>query len=63
MAAVGRRHRAFIGSFTAAGGPGLVTASVQPGTGALTLTGRLGTVPDPAYLALSPNSDMLYAVS
>jgi len=63
VAAVGRRHRAFIGSFTAAGGPGLVTAAVQPGTGALTLTGRLGTVPDPAYLALSPNGDMLYAVS
>ncbi|MFE3633998.1 lactonase family protein [Streptomyces sp. NPDC059168] len=63
MAAVGRRHRAFIGSFTAAGGPGLVTAEVRPGSGALTVTGRLGTLPDPAYLALSPDGDMLYAVS
>ncbi|MFJ3718646.1 lactonase family protein [Streptomyces sp. NPDC090057] len=63
MAAVGRRHRAFIGSFTAAGGPGLVTADVRPDTGALTPTGRLGTVPDPSYLALSPDGDMLYAVS
>ncbi|MFJ9835937.1 lactonase family protein [Streptomyces sp. NPDC101169] len=63
MAAVGRRHRAFIGSFTAAGGPGLVTAEVRPDTGALVLTGRLGTVPDPSYLALSPDGDMLYAVS
>ncbi|GEJ98878.1 lactonase family protein [Streptomyces sp. 1-11] len=63
MAAVGRRHRAFIGSFTAAGGPGLVTAAVHPGTGALTLTGSLGTVPDPAYLALSPDGAMLYTVS
>ncbi|MFF0777011.1 lactonase family protein [Streptomyces sp. NPDC003720] len=63
MAAVGRRHRAFIGSFTAAGGPGLVTAEVRPDTGALALTGRLGTVPDPSYLALSPDGDMLYAVS
>ncbi|MFF0833503.1 MULTISPECIES: lactonase family protein [unclassified Streptomyces] len=63
MAAVGRRHRAFIGSFTAAGGPGLVTAAVHPGTGALTLTGSLDTVPDPAYLALSPDGAMLYTVS
>lgn len=63
MAADGRRHRAFIGSFTAAGGPGLVTAEVHPGSGALILTGGLGTVPDPSYLALSPDGGMLYAVS
>ncbi|MEV7686857.1 lactonase family protein [Streptomyces bungoensis] len=63
MAHGGRRHRAFIGSFTAAGGPGLVTAEVHPDTGALTLTGSLGTVPDPSYLALSPDGAMLYAVS
>ncbi|ANP53238.1 6-phosphogluconolactonase (cycloisomerase 2 family) [Streptomyces griseochromogenes] len=63
MAADGRRHRAFIGSFTAAGGPGLVTAEVRPGSGALILTGGLGTVPDPSYLALSPDGGMLYAVS
>ncbi|MFD5799484.1 lactonase family protein [Streptomyces diastatochromogenes] len=63
MAEGGRRRRAFIGSFTAAGGPGLVTADVRPGGGALTLTGRLGTLPDPSYLALSPDGTMLYAVS
>ncbi|MFF7972616.1 beta-propeller fold lactonase family protein [Streptomyces sp. NPDC007905] len=63
MAEGGRRHRAFIGSFTAAGGPGLVIAEVHPGSGALSLTGGLGTVPDPSYLALSPDGDMLYAVS
>jgi 6-phosphogluconolactonase (cycloisomerase 2 family) len=59
----GRRHRAFIGSFTAAGGPGLVAAEVRPDTGALVLTGSLGTVSDPSYLALSPDGTMLYAVS
>ncbi|MFF4575436.1 lactonase family protein [Streptomyces sp. NPDC001410] len=63
MAEGGRRYRAFIGSFTAAGGPGLVTADVRPGSGALTVTGRLGAVPDPSYLALSPDGTMLYAVS
>ncbi|WP_330456235.1 lactonase family protein [Streptomyces sp. NBC_00820] len=63
MAETGRRHKAFIGSFTAAGGPGLVTADVRPGTGALVLTGSLGTVPDPSYLALSRDGEMLYAVS
>ncbi|MFJ3640691.1 lactonase family protein [Streptomyces sp. NPDC090108] len=63
MAETGRRHKAFIGSFTAAGGPGLVIADVRPGTGALVLTGSLGTVPDPSYLALSDDGDMLYAVS
>ena len=63
MTAGGRRHKAFIGSFTAAGGPGLVTAEVHPGSGALLLTGGLGTVPDPSYLALSPDGGMLYAVS
>ncbi|MEU1405953.1 lactonase family protein [Streptomyces sp. NPDC005728] len=63
MAEDGRRHRAFIGSFTAAGGPGLVVAEVRPGSGALTLVGGLGTLPDPSYLALSPDGAMLYAVS
>ncbi|MGV9426933.1 lactonase family protein [Streptomyces sp. NPDC003656] len=56
-------HRAFIGSYTAAGGPGLVTAEVRPHDGALIRTGGLGAVPDPSYLALSPAGDMLYAVS
>ncbi|CAK7282885.1 lactonase family protein [Streptomyces sp. RM1] len=56
-------RQAFIGSFTAAGGPGLVTAEVAPGGGALTLASAVNDVPDPSYLALSPDGDMLYAVS
>ncbi|WP_210571330.1 lactonase family protein [Streptomyces sp. GESEQ-4] len=64
MADGGRRQRrAFIGSFTAAGGAGIVTAAVDPDTGALTVLGSVETVPDPSYLALSPDGDTLYAVS
>ncbi|MFE9450322.1 lactonase family protein [Streptomyces sp. NPDC006739] len=63
MAEGDRRRRAFIGSFTAAGGPGLVTAEVHPDSGALTLLDSLDGVPDPSYLALSPDGNTLYAVS
>ncbi|MFF0223155.1 lactonase family protein [Streptomyces sp. NPDC004629] len=58
-----RRHRAFIGSFTAAGGPGLVTAAVHPDSGALAVLGSVDGVPDPSYLTLSPDGETLYAVS
>ncbi|WP_210586217.1 lactonase family protein [Streptomyces sp. GESEQ-35] len=58
-----RQRRAYIGSFTAAGGPGIVTAAVDPHTGALTVLSSLNGVPDPAFLTLSPDGDMLYAVS
>jgi 6-phosphogluconolactonase (cycloisomerase 2 family) len=57
-----RRQRAFIGSFTAAGGPGIVTAAVAA-DGALTVLSSLNGVPDPAYLALAPDGRTLYAVS
>ncbi|MFE9774440.1 lactonase family protein [Streptomyces sp. NPDC005931] len=57
------RRRAFIGSFTAAGGPGIVGAAVAAGSGALTALGAVDTLPDPSYLALSPDGDTLYAVS
>ncbi|MFH0517598.1 lactonase family protein [Streptomyces sp. M41] len=64
MAYVGRRgRRAYIGSFTAAGGRGITTARVTPGSGALTVLGSVAEVPDPAYLTLSPGGDTLYAVS
>ncbi|MGW0812988.1 lactonase family protein [Streptomyces viridiviolaceus] len=63
MADDGRRRRAFIGSFTAAGGPGIVTAAVAADTGALTVLSSVDGVPDPSYLALAPDGGMLYAVS
>ncbi|AKZ54249.1 putative secreted protein [Streptomyces ambofaciens ATCC 23877] len=64
MADGGRRQRrAFIGSFTAAGGPGIVTAAVAPDSGALTVLNGTDRLPDPSYLALAPDGDTLYAVS
>ncbi|MGW0580853.1 lactonase family protein [Streptomyces sp. NPDC002920] len=59
----GRTRRAFIGSFTAAGGPGIVTAAVDPESGALTALSSVNGVPDPSYLTLSARGDTLYAVS
>ncbi|MEV0637862.1 lactonase family protein [Streptomyces sp. NPDC050619] len=58
-----RRRRAFIGSFTAAGGPGIVTAAVDGTSGALTLLSSLDGLPDPSYLALAADGGTLYAVS
>lgn len=57
--------RAFIGSFTSAGGLGIVAAAVDPGTGALTMTGVVDGVADPSYLAVGHTSagPVLYAVS
>ncbi|MEU0333456.1 lactonase family protein [Streptomyces sp. NPDC006193] len=56
-------RRAYIGSFTAAGGPGLVTAEVAPGSGALTVLSAVRDVPDLSCLALSSDGRTLYAVS
>ncbi|MEV0848434.1 lactonase family protein [Streptomyces sp. NPDC049954] len=55
--------RAYIGSFTAAGGRGVLTASVDPRTGALSVLDSLDSVPDPSYLVLAPGAGRLYAVS
>lgn len=58
-----RRRRAYIGSFTGEKGPGVLAASVDERTGALTVLGGADDIPDPSYLALSPDGDTLYAVS
>ncbi|QFQ95452.1 lactonase family protein [Streptomyces phaeolivaceus] len=58
-----RRRRAYIGSFTSAGGLGVLVAAVDEASGALTVLGGADDVPDPSYLALSPDGDTLYAVS
>ncbi|MFD6920826.1 lactonase family protein [Streptomyces sp. NPDC059944] len=58
-----RQQRAYIGSFTAAGGLGVLTAAVDPDNGALTVLSAVDGVPDPSYLAVSPAGDHLYAVS
>lgn len=53
----------YIGSFTSADGRGLTTAAVDAGTGALTALGDTAAVPNPSFLALSPDGAVLYAVS
>ncbi|MEU9518822.1 lactonase family protein [Streptomyces sp. NPDC048224] len=58
-----RQRRAYIGSFTAAGGPGILTATVAPDGGALTVVSGTDGLADPSYLALSPDGETLYAVS
>ncbi|MFF8298761.1 lactonase family protein [Streptomyces globisporus] len=57
-------RRAFLGSFTSAGGLGITAASVDRETGALTLLGSTGAVPDPSFLAVGPREGgtVLYAV-
>ncbi|MFB6438643.1 lactonase family protein [Streptomyces sp. NPDC056411] len=55
--------RAYIGSFTTAGGLGITTAAVAPETGALTPLHSTDAVPNPSYLAVDPDGRRLYAVS
>ncbi|MFF1924504.1 lactonase family protein [Streptomyces sp. NPDC058221] len=59
--------RAFIGSFTSAGGRGVTVAAVDQETGALTVLGATDAVSDPSYLVLGrgrgPGGSVLYAVS
>ncbi|SDM44393.1 lactonase family protein [Streptomyces wuyuanensis] len=57
--------RAFIGSFTSAGGRGIVTAGVDPATGVLTEVSATDAVTDPSYLAIgtTDGGPVLYAVS
>ncbi|MCX4803388.1 lactonase family protein [Streptomyces sp. NBC_01214] len=54
--------RAYIGSFTSAGGRGVTTAAVDPKTGALTPL-AVTAAEDPSYLALSRSTGVLYAVN
>ncbi|MFF2654902.1 lactonase family protein [Streptomyces sp. NPDC058045] len=56
-------RRAYIGSFTAAGGRGITTAAADRDTGALTVLGATADLPDPSYLAAAPGGGLLYAVS
>ncbi|SDJ41012.1 lactonase family protein [Streptomyces indicus] len=53
--------RAYIGSFTSAGGQGVTVAEVDPATGALTVVATTDALADPSYLALADG--LLYAVS
>ncbi|WP_031086032.1 lactonase family protein [Streptomyces sp. NRRL WC-3549] len=59
--------RAYIGSFTSAGGYGVTAAAVDRDTGALTVLGSTDAVPDPSFLAVgrapATGAQVLYAVS
>ncbi|WP_404816366.1 lactonase family protein [Streptomyces thermolineatus] len=55
--------RAYIGSFTSAGGAGVTAVDLDPRTGALTAPAATDAVPDPSFLALSGDGRTLYAVS
>ncbi|MCX5383845.1 lactonase family protein [Streptomyces sp. NBC_00083] len=54
--------RAFIGSFTTAGGHGVTAAAVDEETGALVPLGSSAAVANPSFLAPSPDGRVLYAV-
>ncbi|MFE1381524.1 lactonase family protein [Streptomyces sp. NPDC058740] len=58
-----RGTRAYIGSFTSAGGRGVLVAEVDADTGALSPVGASEDVADPSFLALGPGGRVLYAVS
>lgn len=60
----GQAGRAYIGSFTSAEGRGIITAALDPRTGALTEVHHTGTlVRDPSALTLAAPGGPLYAVS
>ncbi|MFI6693067.1 lactonase family protein [Streptomyces sp. NPDC050433] len=56
-------RRVYIGSFTSAGGRGIIAATVDADTGALTELGATDALADPSYLALAADGSVLYAVS
>ncbi|HZG03841.1 MAG TPA: lactonase family protein [Streptomyces sp.] len=55
-------RRAYIGSYTSAGGRGITTAAVHPDTGELAVLHHTDVVADPSYLTLGPGAGLLYAV-
>ncbi|MFG2723499.1 lactonase family protein [Streptomyces sp. NPDC048416] len=57
-----RAARAFIGSFTTAGGRGVTVAAVDQETGALSPLGSTAAVANPSFLVSSPDGSVLYAV-
>ncbi|MFD7628356.1 lactonase family protein [Streptomyces sp. NPDC059851] len=59
----GSGRRAYIGSFTTGGGPGIVVADVDHDTGTLTPFAAVNGFDNPSCLALAPDGRVLYAVS
>ncbi|MGW7693600.1 lactonase family protein [Streptomyces asiaticus] len=63
MGVTGSGWRAYIGSFTSAGGAGVTVADVDDETGALRIRNSTDAVVNPSYLAVAPGGRVLYAVS
>ncbi|WP_044579070.1 lactonase family protein [Streptomyces iranensis] len=63
MGVTGSGWRAYIGSFTSAGGAGVTVADVDDETGALRIRNSTDVVVNPSYLAVAPGGSVLYAVS
>ncbi|MFJ1998270.1 lactonase family protein [Streptomyces asiaticus] len=63
MGVPGSGWRAYIGSFTSAGGAGVTVADVDDETGALRIRNSTDAVVNPSYLAVAPGGRVLYAVS
>lgn len=53
----------YLGSYTEAGGRGLMAAHADPGTGALAVEQVIDGVPRPSFVAAAPGRGHLYAVS
>ncbi|MBP8538617.1 lactonase family protein [Streptomyces sp. MK37H] len=63
MGVTGSGWRAYIGSFTSAGGAGVTVADVDDETGALRIRNSTDVVVNPSYLVVAPGGRVLYAVS
>jgi 6-phosphogluconolactonase len=57
------RQRVFLGTYTSSGGGGIALAGVDPATGRLAVDKWVRAVPDPSWLALTPDKRTLYAVT
>ncbi len=54
--------RFYVGTYSQRGSKGIYVGELNDTTGALTITGTVGGVDDPSFLALHPNGRFLYAV-
>jgi 6-phosphogluconolactonase (cycloisomerase 2 family) len=56
-------QRFHLGTYTASGGKGIATGSIDPGTGTPTIDSWITAVSQPSWLDLGPDSGHLYAIS
>lgn len=56
-------RRAYLGSYTSAGGGGVGVGRYQPGSGRLVVDEWVADIPDPSWIAAAPDGQTLYATS